>query len=708
MKSQALLQSTRCSPLLLLLVVLLAALPASSRMADESAHRHPPGTIIDYAPAAGRQYLGSPSLAILPDGRYVASHDLFGPGSTRSRTVVFTSADRGRSWARASEIEGQWWSSLFYHRGALYILGTSREYGAVVIRRSRDGGRTWTEPRDRESGLLIDDGRYHTAPVPVVIHRGRIWRAMEDAMGPGGWGSHFRSFVMSAAESSDLLRAENWRITNRLGRDPQWLGGRFGGWLEGNVVITPEGRVVNILRADYRFPEEKAAMIEISDDGATASFDPATGFIDLPGGCKKFTIRYDTRSRLYWSLVNYIPERQRGYNVERTRNTVALVSSPDLRRWQVRSIVLYHPDPVKHAFQYLDWQFEGDDIVAVARTAHDDGAGGAHNQHDANFMTFHRIANFRRLAMNDSPAGYKLHYQVAHGWPELPGGKLLGHVTGVGVNSRNEVFVFRRAENSVASGTPDKPISGPAVFVYDAESGRLIDSWGEGLFILPHGLAIDGEDNVWLTDVAHHQVFKFDRRGKLLMTIGERGVAGADAKHFDRPTDVAVAKDGSIYVSDGYGNSRVAKFSAAGEFLLEWGRKGTGPGEFDNPHSIALDGAGRVYVADRYNDRVQIFDERGRYLKEWKGAEFGRPWAVRVGSDGYVYVVDGGAQPDPVSGRARVVKVDGEGCVMDAFGRFGNYDGQFVAPHALAVGRDGAIYVGDVSTGMRVQKFARR
>src|SRR5205807_2035975 len=116
----------------------------------------------------------------------VASHDFFGPGSTHDRTLVFASRNQGKSWEKRAEIAGQWWSSLFVHRGALYLMGTKKEHGPAIIRRSTDGGRTWTEPRDGNSGLLLADGQYHCAPVPVVVHRGRIWRAMEDARGPGG------------------------------------------------------------------------------------------------------------------------------------------------------------------------------------------------------------------------------------------------------------------------------------------------------------------------------------------------------------------------------------------------------------------------------------------------------------------------------------------------------------------------------------------
>lgn len=360
-----------------------------------------PGVVIDHLPQSSGLYVGSPAIAVLPNGGYVASHDIFGPKSTCDIARVFSSSDKGATWELLTEIKGQEWSSLFVHKGGLYLMGTSAVYGNCIIRRSTDGGNTWTSPSDPDSGLLLADGRYHCAPVPVLVHDGRIWRGMEDAKGPGNWGSHFRAFMMSAPLDADLLKASSWTSTNRLGRDPAWLDGKFGGWLEGNAVATRGGDVVNVLRVDYHPDGGKAAVIEVSGDGKTASFDPAAGFMDFPGGCKKFTIRYDSVSERYWSLTNFISPRDKGGNPERTRNTLALTSSEDLRHWSVRSIVLHHPDVKCTGFQYVDWLFEGDDIIAVSRTAHDDGAGGAHNCHDANYMTFHRIKQFRKRTLED-------------------------------------------------------------------------------------------------------------------------------------------------------------------------------------------------------------------------------------------------------------------------------------------------------------------
>ena len=343
----------------------------------------PPGIVIDHASAATGTYIGSPSIVILPGGDYLASHDFFGPKSGQSvsaTTRVFRSDDRGRSWRRTAELKDQFWSNLFLHRGNVYLMGTTCEYGRIVIRRSTDGGLTWSNP-----AYLTSQPNFHTAPVPVVEKNGRLWRGMEYHP-PGPWGS-FEAFVISAPVGSDLLDGASWTMTNRLPYPHDAAEGKT--WLEGNAVIGPHGKVLDILRVANI---EKVAVLEVN--GQTVNFK---GLVDFPGGSKKFTIRYDKKSKRYWTLSNpaldkYAMSKKDPGSV---RNTLALMSSKDLRAWRVEQIVLSHPDPEKHGFQYVDWQFDGDDIIAASRTAFDDDTGGAHRAHDANFLTFHRISDFR-------------------------------------------------------------------------------------------------------------------------------------------------------------------------------------------------------------------------------------------------------------------------------------------------------------------------
>lgn len=384
----------------------------------------PPGVIISRSPDPDRAYIGTPGIAILPDGNYVAAHDFFGKNpELLDHTRVFGSRDRGATWTQLADLKGQAWFTLFVHRGALYLLGTANRYADMTIRRSIDGGRTWTEPRDGKTGRLMH-GRFHSAPVPVVVHDGRIWRAFEERVNDKQWPLHFASLVVSAPEDADLLDAANWRRTNGTVFDPAWYNGRRPGWLEGNVVVAPAGTLVNILRVhtEPRLEDtfasaggavgipryEVGARCEISADGRTERFDPKTGFIHFPGSQSKYTIRFDPRSKRYWALVQIITNQHEGRDWATSpihqRNVTMLTSSADLRTWREETIVLRWREGQtlsssdRVAWQYFDWQFDGDDIVAVSRTS-----WGGQNYHNANLMTFHRVKNFRTLTMADSP-----------------------------------------------------------------------------------------------------------------------------------------------------------------------------------------------------------------------------------------------------------------------------------------------------------------
>jgi len=385
----------RFSIVFLLLLVKVMLLPSIAQPIKV------PGMVVNHIQASTQTYIGSPSICILPNSDYVASHDYFGPATTeheQALTAVYKSTDRGKTWIKISEIHGQFWSNLFVHDKLLYIMGTWKHHGNMIIRRSLDGGVSWSEPTSKSTGLLLV-GEYHTAPMPMIIHNGRIWRAIENAQSESTkWGIRYSAMIISAPIHADLLNASSWTASNFLIHQSSFLDGKFGGWLEGNAVVTPDGKLVDILRvATSEKGRELAAIVNVSKDGLKASFDPSTGFIDFLGGARKFSIRFDQKSNRYWTICNMITPEFAGMDAGSVRNTLVLKSSADLRYWTVNKVLLHHPDAVKHGFQYVDWQFDGRDIIFLSRTAYDDDFGGADNFHNANYLTFHRINNFRRL-----------------------------------------------------------------------------------------------------------------------------------------------------------------------------------------------------------------------------------------------------------------------------------------------------------------------
>ena len=291
-------------------------------------------------------------------------------------------------------------------------------------------------------------------------------------------------------------------------------------------------------------------------------------------------------------------------------------------------------------------------------------------------------------------------YVEVKDWPRLPPNVQLGECAGVAVDANGHVLVFHRPGRGFDTAATEK-LTESAVLELDAGSGALINAWGANTFLVPHGITVDGSNNVFLTDVGLQQVFKFSHDGKLLLALGEPRVGAWDGTHFNQPTDIAIRPDGTFYVSDGYVNSRVAIFDKSGKELHEWGSKGSGEGQFSNPHGLTfIPGSTDVLVADRENSRLQLFDKDGRFKRQWIGEKdavtTGRVFAVAADSGGNYYV--GIRRADYDVQHTGVVKLDREWRIVATvgFGRAG--DPVFNAVHDLAVGRDGSIYVAETRT----------
>jgi peptidylamidoglycolate lyase len=291
-------------------------------------------------------------------------------------------------------------------------------------------------------------------------------------------------------------------------------------------------------------------------------------------------------------------------------------------------------------------------------------------------------------------------YEEVKGWPVLPAGVQLGETAGVAIDVNGHVLVFHRPGRGFALKETSK-IAEPTVLEIDPDTGKVISSWGADMFLVPHGISVDSQNNVFLTDVSLQQIFKFTHDGKLIFAIGEPGVGAWDATHFNQPTDIAIRKDGTFYVSDGYVNSRVALFDRNGKWVQEWGKKGSGEGEFSNPHGLLLvPGSTDVLVADRENSRLQLFDRVGKFKRQYTGAKdaqtTGRVFGVDADSDGYLYV--GIRRADYDTQHTGVLKLDREWNIVASIGFGKPGDPVFNAVHDIAVGRDGSIYVAETRT----------
>jgi len=273
------------------------------------------------------------------------------------------------------------------------------------------------------------------------------------------------------------------------------------------------------------------------------------------------------------------------------------------------------------------------------------------------------------------------HFTLVENWVHFPPEVTKwGGATGVDVDSHDNVYVFHRNDAM-------------PIMAFD-RNGKFLRAWGQGMFTTTHFLRVDREGNVWVTDRGAQVVYKFNNQGKVLMTLGKKGMTGDNTsqEYFNGTADVAIARNGDIFLADGEGpNTRVVKFSKDGKFIKWWGGKGTEPGQFNMPHSIAVDSRDRVYVADRSNNRIQIFDPDGKFIDQW--TNFGTPWGLFITKDDMLYVVDG------TENNCLLIASTKDGKVIDRIDGLSNAT-------AVAVNSKGEIYVAEV-TGTNVRKFAR-
>ena len=304
-------------------------------------------------------------------------------------------------------------------------------------------------------------------------------------------------------------------------------------------------------------------------------------------------------------------------------------------------------------------------------------------------------------------------YRTIENWAKLPEGRSWGSTAGVAVDRTGNIWV---AERCGANSCADSHLA--PILEFDP-SGKLLTSFGANMFVFPHGITVDRDGNVWVTDGdgkdgKGHQVFKFSPKGKVLLALGKAGVAGDGEDTFNKPSAVAIAANGDIFVADGHGgnsNARIVKFSKDGKFIMTWGKKGSAPGEFNIPHALAFDSKGRLFVADRGNNRIQIFDQNGKYMDQWQ--QFSRPSGISIDQNDVIYVADsesGSVAKDHAAWKRGIRIGSAKNGSVSAFIPDPNADPNFTgtsAAEGVAVDAKGIIYGAEVGP-KDLKKYAKK
>lgn len=611
-------------------------------------HRPSPSTFFGVALPPNRVYTASPSIVVLPNGDYVISHNLFGADTSPSAadsgtTFLFRSSDGGESWAElpSSPMMDMKRGSLFVHDGDLYIWGYTAAPGEIIIRRSADNGDTWTTPSDAATGL-IRTGTYGGTPFNPVVHNGRIWFAQSGRR------------AMNVPAGADLLDASQWLLTPSANTS----NGPFGADLvvtEAQVVASPRTGVV-LMPKIGGLPS--TTLIRVPTPGTITS-PSDDDWVYLPGGEKKFGAAHDPVSDRFFVLSNPVLPVHEGHPSiapELIRNTAAMLSSKDLVHWDVVQIFLYSPHISYEAFQYLNFDIDGDDMIVGSRTAFDIGGNKPPRGHDSNMITFHRIENFRGATpdhfLTIGGGGVLRHEQTQHAAAPL-GDFLMG-----------EVF----------DGTPLGTVNGLAesdgMILVREQGGRVLRFDPLGNFV---EVAAAGGDAAFSTQLDSIPQPPRGERGWIYSGSGEWG----DFSHWyywGRPdTDEEVANFGSAIGADSEitvdQEFRVKglRFRSSHRYTI------TGPGglllvaDEDGAVLESHRGAHRLDVPLRLAANVTVTAAEGAELDMAGGLSLGGHSAL-VGGEGGVRIggsLSMGGGVLVLSGPARLTFLEGVGATLD-------------------------------------------
>ncbi|EIP98053.1 gluconolactonase [Opitutaceae bacterium TAV1] len=527
----------------------------------------------------------------------------------------------------------------------LFHLVEKQKWGSgdykVLHLRSDDSGATWSRPVDVRSQLPAEWLSFQPGPGHGIVkqrgaHRGRLIMPGWYVYRDGG----ARRYASALIYSDD--------------RGKTWQPGGTGMKLSDECMVAelPDGALLMAIRPPLGIPESEFRHFATSRDGGI-TFDPFTVDPQLRAPVCQSSLFSANDGGLPYFLYPASGSYAPGAAVRRAGLTLRR-KLPD-GAWSPPQLVYAgrsgYSDLTQMADGRLGIVFEG------GRQSYIDG------------IRFTSVATAPE-ATSDAA------------WAHDANARMI-KVTGLDLDSSGNLYV--------AGG------EGKAVVVLDRD-GRETARWGD--FIDDkHGLRIF-DDKVWLTDIGKHAVYQCTLDGRILRTFGAVGEAGEDATHFNKPTDVALAPDGSIYITDGYGNSRVVCLAPDGAFRFAWGKRGSGPGEFRSPHNIVIRD-NRVYVADRENARIQVFTLSGDFVTEWKNV--GHPYGLFLANDGRLYV----SMVDDKAGVHAVLIMTLDGQILQTVGGKGSQPGEFDVPHSLTVSADArAIYVGEVET-RRVQRILR-